>query len=773
MLPLRCATSVALILAAFTLHAAEDSIKVVTVPAVTVTTVKAIDRETPVVFTELTRLTLQQQHLVTDIPKLLSDLPSTIFYSENGNGIGYTNMTMRGFDQRRIAVLINGIPQNDPEDHNVYWINFPDLASNLENVQVQRGAGMINYGAAAIGGSVNMTTTNFANKRMIRLTGGMGWQQGLPDSTPATEKLSLEFSSGLVDKYAVYGRISRITSSGYRDLSWAQLTSWFFSVARFDSTFTTQINVFGGPIADGLAYTGLPKEWALDGQLRQRNLSDWGYDSTGRTLSYSVARRPQEIENFSQPHAEMLNDWFIDEGLTLKSSLFYYTGAGFFDYDASWAGPAAFGIDTASAPGFGNALVRAYVDNRQGGWIPRLVWDNSMGQLTAGAEVRFHRSTHNGTLRYADGLPTGYNPDQQFYSYEGQRDIQSAFARQLWQVGDGVTINTELQVVHHRYAITNEQQLGVAPVYQTIDGGTTGGGGDVFSKHYVFANPRLGINVNIDDEQNALFSAAYTSREPRMLNLYYAEGYWFSGQGPLFAVDTTGGGRRYNFSSPLVRPEHMLDLEAQYTYASRNLRLTGTAYYMSFTDELVKNGARDIFGVPIEGNAPATRHIGVELQARWTAYRGTAGMIELWGNATFSRNTIVDYTYQLDTSTISLAGNTIAGFPDVLANVGFTYSVGGFSVGVTGKYVGTMYTDNFGSDGVKAGVGYADNTIDPIFIVNGLASYELKRTGPFPTLRLRVQSNNVTDRLAIAGGNGKEFYPMARRNIFVAIDVEL
>lgn len=773
MLPRLLATAFAMSFAIALSAAKTDSTKVVQVPAITVTTVKAIERQTPVVFSEITRVELQKQYTVTDVAKLLADMPSTIFYSENGNSIGYTNLTMRGFDQRRIAVLINGIPQNDPEDHNVYWINFPDLASNLETIQVQRGAGLINYGAAAIGGSINMTTTNFANKRMIKLTGGLGWQAGLPDSTPATSKYSLEFSSGLVDKYAVYGRISRINSSGYRDLSWAQLSSWFFSVARFDSTFTTQINVFGGPIADGLAYTGLPKEWALDASLRQRNLSDWAYDSTGRDLAYTVARRPQEIENFSQPHVELLNDWYINDALTFKSSAFYYTGAGFFDYDASWAGPAAFGLDTALAPGFGNALVRAYVDNRQGGWIPRMVWANAAGELTVGAEVRFHRSVHTGTLRYADGLPAGYDPDQQFYSYEGERDIQSAFGRQLWQLSDNVTLNTELQVVHHRYSITNERQLGVSPSYETVGGTVAGNGGDVFNVHYVFANPRLGVNWNIDEQQHALFTAAYTSREPRMVNLYYADGYWFSGQGPLFAIDTAGGRRRYDFSSPLVRPEHMLDLEAQYTYATSRLHLTGTVYVMSFTDELVKNGRRDVFGVPIEGNASQTRHMGLELQARWIAMQNSAGILTLWGNATFSRNTIVEYDYQTTSGVLSLSGNSIAGFPDVLANVGFTYAIQGLSVGLTTKYVGTMYTDNFGADIGRAEVGYADNRIDPIVILNGTLSYELRQLGPLPALRLKMQVNNLTDRLAIAGGNGKEFYPLARRNFFVACEVEL
>jgi len=97
-------------------------------PAVTVTTTRAIEGRSPVTWTELSRADIVERHTAFDLPSLLAELPSTIFYSENGNAVGYSYLNIRGFDQRRIAVLINGIPQNDPEDHNVYWIDFPDLA---------------------------------------------------------------------------------------------------------------------------------------------------------------------------------------------------------------------------------------------------------------------------------------------------------------------------------------------------------------------------------------------------------------------------------------------------------------------------------------------------------------------------------------------------------------------------------------------------------------------------------------------------------------------
>ena len=429
-----------------------------TVPSVTVSSTRANAITTPVTFTELTQAQIREQHSAFDVATLLSDLPSTIFYSDNANGIGYSYLTIRGFDQRRIAVLVNGIPQNDPEDHNVYWIDFPDITSSLDNIQVQRGAGLINYGAAAIGGSINLTTSNFAHQRYARFTLGIGMQEhaatGL-NAAPAdvsnlsTSKTAFEYSSGLeAGKYAYYMRLSRIQSRGYRDNSWADLTSFFVSAARFDDAISTQINIFGAPIADGLAYMGLPKSYITDPTLRRANFNYWAYDATSLNSSVptqkvvdSTRRRVQELENFSQPHFEILNDISLGENISLKSSLFFYSGAGFFDYDGSLANARTLrltkqfgGSDSISSPT--NALIRAQVSNRQGGWIPRVVFKHTGGELTVGAELRQHRSERWANIHYAENLPAGFDPEFRIYSYEGARNIYSLFAREQYSLSE-------------------------------------------------------------------------------------------------------------------------------------------------------------------------------------------------------------------------------------------------------------------------------------------------------------------------------------------------
>src|SRR5262249_40379632 len=127
--------------------------KVVPLPEVVVSTTRPGDR-TPVARSTLTRTEIRRVNWGQDTPMALATLPGAYAYSDAGNGIGYSYLSLRGFPQRRISVLVNGVPLNDPETHEVYWIDHPDLLSSTKEAQVQRGVGAALYGAASVGGAV-------------------------------------------------------------------------------------------------------------------------------------------------------------------------------------------------------------------------------------------------------------------------------------------------------------------------------------------------------------------------------------------------------------------------------------------------------------------------------------------------------------------------------------------------------------------------------------------------------------------------------------------
>jgi len=718
---------------------------------VIVTATQATQRKSPVTFSNLTPQNLRERYSVQDVPVLLSELPSITTYSENGNGIGYNYINLRGFDQRRISVMINGVPQNDPEDHNVYWIDFPDLLSSTDNIQVQRGAGTAFYGPPAIGGSVNLVTNPFGGEPGVTLEAMAGFQQ-FGDSSKSfpltTKKYGASFTSGLVEgRYMFYGRLARITSDGYRTNAWVDMNSYFFGAIRFDADMSTRFHFFGGPIQDGLAYDGLGKFVNGDRVLRRQNVvAGWTADSAGDAYASVQYRRPQEAESFNQPHAELMNDWKLSSSLTLHNTLFYYTGEGYFDYDASWADTSMlrigyrYGIPASSNPA--NALVRAFVGNTQWGWLPRLDIDHGSGDLTVGAEMRFHRSTHWGKIEYAEGLPAGFDPDYHFYEYNGSKEMLSVYAHELLRVRDDMTLMADAQIVRNRYTFTNEKYLG-----------------NEFAVPYLFLNPRLGLNYNIDGAWSAYTSFSYTSREPQLTNLYAAESSSY-GETPQFKADTSGGEVRYDFSRPLVRPEQLFDAEFGLRVAAPVADGSVTAYWMEFSNELVKSGQVDIFGQPVTGNAKRTRHFGIELEGSLRLLRE----VTLSANVTASRNRIIASTYFLSGSEpLVLDGNPIAGFPDVLGNVRLTWRRDGLTASVLGKYIGAFHTDNFNDEA---------NTTDAAVVFNLEILFRLPRVAG-TELTLRGELRNMFNTLYLAGGEGNGFFPAAERNVLCGVSLHI
>ena len=695
---------------------------------ITVTATWGQDRKTPISFSTLTASDLRERYTTQDVPVLLSELPSTTYYSESGNGVGYTYLNIRGFDSRRIAVMVNGVPQNDPEDHNVYWLDMPDLPASVEDIQVQRGAGSAFYGSPAIGGSVNLVTANFARERSVVVSAGAG--------SFGTRKFSASFTSGLIDnRYAFHGRLSKITSDGYRDRSWVDFTSYFLGVVRYDRSMTTQLHFYGGPIADGLAYQGIPKEDVKDPQKRRDN----------------PIRRPEEKENFSQPHYELLHEWRLSPSVTLTNTVFYVYGDGFFDYDGSWAPYSYYRItpeygfavggdpDTLYAPG---ALIRAQVTNRQWGWLPRVTIDHGDGTLIVGAEVRDHGSLHWGRLQWA--APPGVPYDYRYYQYRGAKRIFSLYTHELYDAAPKLKLMFELQYAYNRYRLYDEKFLG-----------------NDFAVSYHFLNPHIGLNYNLNDVWSTYATAALTSREPRLKNLYdAAEASTPASWGAVTPQFATGPDGSLDFSAPLVKPESLLDLELGIRFASPAVRFTANGYFMDFRDEIIKSGQVDRFGQPVTGNADRTRHVGIELSAQAEVLK----CLEISANATVGRSWFVRHTDYSSGAPVTLDGNPIAGFPSTLANGRVTYRQGAFAASWSLRYLGMQYTDNFRSE---------LRTVDPHVVSDGWVACTMDPSDGGVGIEAKLQVTNIFDAMYAAYGEGEMFFVGATRGMYIGVSVIL
>lgn len=719
-------------------------------PPVLVTATRAVERETPVTFSDINREKIQNFYTYQDLPSFISDMPSMIHYSFNGNDVGYSFINLRGFDQRRLSIMVNGVPQNDPEDHQVYWIDMPDLLSFTNNIQIQRGAGSMFYGPPAIGGSINIITTPGNLQSKVTLSSYLGFQEfsGNDKISLNSRKYSINVSSGLVNnRYLIYGSLSKISSNGYRNHSWANLSSYFLGVIRYDENMNTRINLYGGPIADAHAYVGIPKYYNKDSKLRLENYSYW--EISGDTVSYATPHKPQAIENFSQPHYELINEIKLKENIRLSNTIFYIQGDGFFDYDGDWVQYDPFavnwfrryvGYDTTFGTDqkFVSLLLKAFVGNKQYGWLPRIDIEQERGKLSLGGELRIHRSIHWGKIQNASELPNPFfDLDYRFYEYNGEKDIFSIYANQNYKLNQKINLMFNFQFVYNRYGIKNEKFLN-----------------NKFDIKYFFVNPRFGINYNFTDQLNFYTTIAYTSREPRLRNLYAAEDAWF-GDTPQFEKNPDGS---YNFKKPYAKPENLFNIELGGTYKFYNGKIATNVYFMDFNNELIKSGKIDIFGGSILMNASKTRHIGLEIDASYKIIKD----LELTGNLTISSNKIISHKFfdTKDSLFRVLDNNPIAGFPDVLGNLRLSYTYYNLLAAISTKYVGEFYTDNLNNP---------KNKVDAYNVYDLDLSYEFKDLFSSTDFSFMFKVGNLFNKFYLSYGEGNAFFPAAERNYQLGI----
>ncbi len=332
---------------------------------------------------------------------LLSDVPGIYAYSDAGNGIGYTYLKIRGFDQKRISVMINGIPLNDPEDHQVYWVDMPDFLSSVHDIQIQRGVGSSIYGTSSFGGTVNIQTSEMNLPRQIKVSAGTG--------TYNTKKYSLNLHSGLIDnQYAISARFTKISTDGYRENSAVDLWSYFLSAARYTLNTSTFINVYGGPELTHASWEASPES-----ELRKNH-------------RYNPISYKNEVDNFNQPHYELHHRWQLTDNLNWKNSVYYISGKGYYegfkfeeDYEKKEElfnyGFQPFYLPDSTLVERTDLVRQKWEDKNHIGWISRVDWDHSCGALTCGLDGYIFDSNHRGKVVWAAQLPPGTSPEKNYY----------------------------------------------------------------------------------------------------------------------------------------------------------------------------------------------------------------------------------------------------------------------------------------------------------------------------------------------------------------------
>lgn len=702
---------------------------------VTVTTTRATS-EYPVTYSNVDRETLDRTNYGQDLPKLFTQLPSVNTYSDGGNGFGYSYLRLRGFSQNRVGVYLNGVPLNDAESHEVFWIDLPDFAEDTQDMQVQRGVGSSLYGAASLGGSINLVTRTpgLGDRPKLRAEGMYG--------TWNTRRASLQFSSGRVGKrFGFAGRLSRMDSDGYRYGSWVKMWSYYLAASRFSDRHTTRMVFYGGPEKTHLAYNGVTKDY-LEGKVTGDKERDRRYNP----FTFSG-----EIDNFFQPHYELHDTWRLKDNLSFDNSLYLFRGDGYYDQYRTEQDLSEYFYTIAPGEISADVLRRRNIAETDGGWVPRATWKHAYGQTVFGAELRLHSARHEGTIQWASVLPEGAEPDQHYYDYRVGKQVYAGYVHNLFRITDPLHVMVDLQVKSQHYEMKKDQLFDVT-----------------LEKSFSAVTPRVGLNYRLTEAKNSkpltivYGNVSLAQREPAFRDLYNAQDYYSS---PIIAPyrfrNGVNGGE---YIGPTLNDEKLIDVEVGAIAQWQSAQIGVNYYRMELTDAIVTdNGQLDDLGNLLSANADKVRHQGIEIVGAYEP----VDHLKISGNFSLSEHKFVKYS-EVDWNTWELTsrdGNRIGQDPEYLGNLQVDHEHGNFLFGIGARFVGEQFTDN-SEDEATAIDAYTVATLD--------LGYRLKNLpGNVPLAELRLHVDNLFDTEFETVGYGDTYIVGAPRAIYTTLAVEL
>lgn len=379
-----------------------------TLEAATITAVRG-DVVAPVSRSTIDHAELDRRSFGQELPLLLTSSPSITAYSDAGSFSGYAYMRLRGIDQSRVNITLDGIPLNDPEDHFVYFSNFPDLTNSLESIELQRGVGASSNGVASYAGSLTMESVSLA---AAQRGGDVQIERGSFDSNRA----SVEYATGLrPSRLSFYGRVSGQQTDGYRRHSSNHSESFFVSGGYFGDRNIVKAVAFGGRARNGLAYLAASTD-DLEADPRSNALTD--------------SERDDFYQNFASVQYTRLLGADADAGITTYGM---WSGG---DYDVR-VDPDLWNFSLFSGAGGAIATARARV-----------------GQLRilGGAHANTYRRAHYAAIRP--------DLDARLYDNTGYKNEVSGFAKATYDVGR-LSVFADVQVRHAAFRYEPDRSAGL------------------------------------------------------------------------------------------------------------------------------------------------------------------------------------------------------------------------------------------------------------------------------------------------------------------------
>ncbi|AHF14251.1 TonB-dependent receptor [Niabella soli] len=659
----------------------------------------------PFATSNVTAKELSKQNLGQNMPYLLNQTPSLIVNADDGLGVGYSSLRIRGTDMTRINVTLNGIPVNDPESQGTFFVDLPDLASSTSTIQIQRGVGSSTNGAGAFGGSINISNLEQRKEAGAAVSNAYGSYN--------TWKHTLRAGTGLLKGGFQFDvRLSKMSSSGYVDRSSSDLSSAQLIGSWTSKNQATNIkfNYLTGKERTGQAWNGLgvaftdkdnPStfnyETALDQQGRRTNT----LGQIDSTHYYN-----NQTDNYWQDYYQLFLNQKINSNWSLNLATFLTRGKGYYNEYKNGESFATYNLPNfVAAPGdtlsTTNLTRQLWLDNYYYGTVFSTSYVTAKTNFILGGAYTRYDGKNYGYVTWADyGVPLDYR----WYNLPSFKGDFNIYAKLQQQIAPNFYGFADLQYRNVIYTINGFRE---AP---TMD----------ISNRYQFFNPKVGLSYFINNKGKIYASYAIANKEPS----------------------------RDDFEAGLQeqpKPEHLQDFEAGYEYRSAVFQAGVTGYYMQYKNQLILTGKINDVGAYARTNVDKSYRAGLEIT---TGIRPNQ-WLQFNANTTFSRNKISSITQYADdydaggqvsqqykNTDISLSPNTIVGGSLTLEPF---YKLTGdqhLYLDLLEKYISRQYLDN-ASDKMKS--------INPYALTDLRLRYELG-TKTFKNISVVVMVNNLLNK---------------------------
>jgi iron complex outermembrane recepter protein len=596
-------------------------------------------QQTPGLVANLRPKDLKNLNFGPDLPYLLRLQPSVVETSDAGTGVGYTGMRIRGSDQTRINVTLNGVPINDPESHNVFWVNMPDLGSSAQQIQVQRGVGPSSYGGGAFGGSVHITTNQVSGRPTGAIETAMG--------SFGTFKQSLIANTGLhKNGLTATARISFIQSNGFIDRAASNLGAGYAEIGKISSKQSFRLIALHGQERTYQAWYGLPIQYAGIDSLRTYNVA--GQERAAGPYANQVDDYRQ-----SQVQGHWYRHW---NKVSTQFTAYWVRGFGF--YEEYKADQLLYDYGFGDVKPDVDLVRRRGLDNHLPGMIGTASWYQGRNLFTVSVAGNTYLAKHFGRIiSLNDTLLDTAKP---WYDLAARKTDLSSFIKVHRPLNDVWKCYADLQWRHIRY-----QYEKIGPTFfksQNTDNQT-------------FINPKAGISRQTNHLRwYATLSMAH--REP-------------------IREDYIGSS-----ASSRPKPEQLTDFETGFTFSQRRFELNATLFYMYYRDQMVLTGRLNDVGAYTRVNVPVSMRRGVEIEAAWQPHTriSVQGALAFNDSRIKQFDEYVDNWSTGEQLVITHKNAPIAFSPRVVAHVQTTWQplIGWPKFTAIAKHIGPQFLDNTG-----------------------------------------------------------------------------